>query len=148
MRDKEIVKENGAIPREVVVLFIHNDKGEILFTKRSQNRQFLPGVWALPSGHIKKGESFDEAAVREAQEELGIDVRKVKLDEIICEPSGDNVRVHLLSISEASYNGTPTINTDEFESIIWMKANDFYAKFSDDKIGSTLQYLRPKFEKQ
>lgn len=146
MSNKEIKKEDGTTPREAVVLFIYNDKGEALFTKRSKNRRFLPGVWALPSGHMKKGESFEETAIREAQEELAIDVHAVSLIEDIHEPSGDNIQVHLLSILANSYSGIPTIHTDEFEAISWMKVSDFYAKFKDEEIGSTLRYLRPRFE--
>lgn len=146
MSNKEIKKEDGATPREAVVLFIYNDKGETLFTKRSKNRRFLPGVWALPAGHMEKGENFEDTVKREAQEELAIDVHTVGLDEVIHEPSGDNTQIHLLSIFADSYTGTPTINTDEFETIMWMKVPEFYAKFKDEEIGSTLRYLRPRFE--
>lgn len=148
MSSKEINKEKGLTPRKAIVIFVYNDRGEALFTKRSQNRKFLPGVWALPSGHMKKGESFEETAKREAHEELAIDVNTVNLDEVINEPSGDNTQIYLLSVLATSYSGMPTINNHEFEEIAWMKIADFYDKFSDDKIGSTLKYLRPKFEKK
>lgn len=148
MGDKETDKENNIVPREAVVLFIYNDKGEALFTKRSQNRRFLPGVWALPAGHMEKGESFEDTARREAQEELAIDIHTVSLDEVIHEPSGDNTQIHLLSILAGSYSGTPTINSDEFEEIAWIKVTDFYSKYKDEEIGSTLRYLRPRFERK
>ena len=32
------------------------------------------GLWNLPAGHVDVGESFEEAAIREAKEECGLDV--------------------------------------------------------------------------
>jgi len=36
------------------------------------------GCWALPKGHVEKGEKREEAAVREAEEELGLNNLKVE----------------------------------------------------------------------
>jgi len=36
------------------------------------------GLWNFPAGHVGKGESIEEAAVREAKEEVGYNVRLVK----------------------------------------------------------------------
>mgnify|MGYP003607377704 FL=1 len=43
-----------------------NDKKEILFIKRL-------GKWDLPKGKIEKGESLEEAALREIEEETGLE---------------------------------------------------------------------------
>lgn len=135
--------------REVVVMLVRNDKEETLFTKRAPSRKFLPGVWALPSGHIDKGEDFSTATIREAKEELDVDVREVRLVEIIDEPSGDsNVKVNLVEIAFESYSGIPSVNTDEFKTIAWMRIEDFYNRFKDEEIGSTLRHLRSKFQKK
>ncbi len=54
-----------------VVLGIVKD-GKILLIKR--NRKPFLGLWALPGGKIEYGEHIDEAALREAREETGLDV--------------------------------------------------------------------------
>lgn len=136
---KEMV---GNKPRQAVVMFIYNDKDEVLFTKRSSNRRLHPGVWALPAGHIETGEDFKNAAIREAGEELDIQVTDANFIEKIKEPSGDDVDVYLVGIPAESYGGIPKINNDEFESIAWMKVGDFYNTFSDEEIGPTLRHLR------
>jgi len=43
-----------------------NQKGELLVIKRN-------GIWDLPKGKIEKGESKKQAAIREVQEECGIE---------------------------------------------------------------------------
>lgn len=133
-------------PRQAVVMLIYNERGEVLFTKRSSTRKLLPGVWALPSGHIESGENLKGAAIREAGEELNIQVTDVNLVETINEPSGDNALVYLVNIPKEAYNGTPSINNDEFESISWMRIENFYSRFSDEEIGSTLRHLRARFQ--
>ncbi len=35
------------------------------------------GLWNLPAGHVDKGEGLEHAAIREAKEETGYDVRLV-----------------------------------------------------------------------
>src|SRR3954451_17928479 len=34
--------------------------------------------WSLPKGHVEKGETWEQAAVREVEEELGIRARTVR----------------------------------------------------------------------
>ncbi|MFP7657453.1 NUDIX hydrolase [Chryseobacterium proteolyticum] len=51
---------------------VNNSKGEMLFIKRL-------GKWDLPKGKMEKGESREESAVREIEEETGLkDVELVK----------------------------------------------------------------------
>ena len=54
----------------VVVL---NELGDILLQKRSNDKDIQPGKWdSAVGGHLIVGETFEEAAVREMNEELGI----------------------------------------------------------------------------
>ena len=56
-----------------VYLIIRNEKNEILLQRR-QGTKLWPGFLALPAGHIDEGENAYEAVIREAQEELGIEI--------------------------------------------------------------------------
>ena len=62
-----------------IYLIIKNKDGKILLQRR-QGTKLWPGFLALPAGHIDKGENAYEAAVREAKEELGINI---DIDDII-----------------------------------------------------------------
>jgi 8-oxo-dGTP pyrophosphatase MutT (NUDIX family) len=57
-----------------------NDKTYVLLQKR-QNTGFADGLWDLSfSGHVEKDESMTDAAVREAKEELCVDIDKHDLN--------------------------------------------------------------------
>lgn len=56
-----------------IYLIIKNNAGEILLQRR-QGTKLWPGFLALPAGHIDEGENAYEAAIREAREELGIEI--------------------------------------------------------------------------
>lgn len=58
--------------------------GIVLYTEDGDGRRYLilrhrnGGHWSLPKGHIEAGESVEQAALREAEEETGIsDIRVV-----------------------------------------------------------------------
>jgi isopentenyldiphosphate isomerase len=58
----------------VVHIWILNDKGEFLIQKRADHLTLMPGLWAATGGSVVAGEDGRTAAIREAKEELGLDV--------------------------------------------------------------------------
>lgn len=58
--------------RSVQVLVFGSD-GSVLLQRRSRHKDLYPGYWcASAAGHVAHGESYDETASREIEEELGI----------------------------------------------------------------------------
>lgn len=54
---------------------IENEKGEILIGKEPLNkRKPYPGFWDLPGGKLEKNEQPEEGAIREIEEETGLNV--------------------------------------------------------------------------
>lgn len=47
-------------------------RGRVLLQLRSAH-VLSPGVWALPGGALERGETVEEAAIRESEEEVGLD---------------------------------------------------------------------------
>jgi 8-oxo-dGTP pyrophosphatase MutT (NUDIX family) len=58
----------------VVNLIIKQDDKILLFLRRDGFFNHNGGYWVLPAGHIEQGETAAEAAIREAKEELDIDI--------------------------------------------------------------------------
>ena len=71
--DRNQIHEKGLLHREVIV-FIINDKGEVLIQKRSANKKSDPNKWGLCAGHVDSGEKPFDSALRELYEEVGLKV--------------------------------------------------------------------------
>lgn len=56
-----------------VYLIIRNEEKQVLLQRR-QGTKLWPGFLALPAGHIDEGENAYDAVIREAKEELGIEI--------------------------------------------------------------------------
>jgi len=73
---RENVHKKGLLHREIHV-WIYNDKGEILFQKRSHNKDTFPGLLDVSvGGHVERGETYEQAAVAELEEETGLKASK------------------------------------------------------------------------
>lgn len=73
--ERSRVHAQGDLHRTSHVWIVREKQGElqILVQKRSQNKDSFPGCYDISSaGHIPAGEGFEESAVRELFEELGI----------------------------------------------------------------------------
>jgi 8-oxo-dGTP pyrophosphatase MutT (NUDIX family) len=60
--------------RTGVVVLVSNEKGQLLFTRRSARMRSFPRAWVFPGGGIDAGESLAECGAREVLEETGIKV--------------------------------------------------------------------------
>ncbi len=64
----------------VLMLFGEGDRGpELLLTERAHHMRSHPGQVSFPGGRIDPGESVLDAALREAQEETGLDPTQVEV---------------------------------------------------------------------
>ncbi len=64
-------KPPAAIEARFSINIVENFASELLLLKRSTNTKFGPGLWGFPAGHIDPGETADECALRELNEEIG-----------------------------------------------------------------------------
>ena len=72
-------------PREMdVVAAVLKDKEKFLIAKRGDNQSF-PSKWEFPGGKVEKGESFENALIREIKEELNksdLDIKNLNFSDI------------------------------------------------------------------
>ena len=70
---RKAVHEQKLIHRAIHV-FVFNKKGDLFLQKRSTLKDVNPGVWdSSVSGHLDSGEDYLSAALREVEEEMGIE---------------------------------------------------------------------------
>lgn len=71
-RTRRDVHQLGLRHRAVHVL-VFNSRGALFLQKRSMSKDCFPGAWdSSAAGHLNPGEDYDECAVRETREELGM----------------------------------------------------------------------------
>jgi len=63
-----------ALFKGVVNLIIRQDNKVLLYFRNDGFFNYDGGWWVLPAGHIEQGETAKHAAIREAKEEMDIDI--------------------------------------------------------------------------
>lgn len=101
-------------PKLMVDIVIPDGEGRVLLIRRGNDP--FEGSWALPGGFVDVGETVEDAAVREAKEETGLDVGLLRLVGVYSnperDPRGHNVSVAFLARAE----GDPSAASDAAEA--------------------------------
>ena len=72
---KQDIADRGLFGR-IVAVVVMNDEGSVFVQWRSIRKKSGARLFDIScTGHVKAGESYEEGAVRELKEELGIDVK-------------------------------------------------------------------------
>ena len=117
------VHRRGLKHRAVHVL-VFNAKGHVFLQKRSNKKDMFPGAWdSSASGHLAPSETYDEAVVREAFEEIGLKLtetpqRLFKLN--ACKETGQEFVWVYRCTSEGPFKLDPA----EVEHANWFKTDD------------------------
>jgi len=93
-------------------------KGIILIKRKN-----IPQGWALPGGFVDYGESMEAAAVREAKEETGLDIRLIRQLHTYSDPARDPRRHTISTVFLARASGTPAAADDAEEIGIFSEDN-------------------------
>ncbi len=98
-------------------------KGKVLLMKRC-NTGYMDGKYALISGHLEDGESLKKAMVREAKEEINVDVKESDLNYACVIRRGDNNNYFNFYLSCQDFKGDIKNNEPEkCEEIKWFDLN-------------------------
>ena len=76
------MSENNGFIKSVAVVIFKKDK--VLLIKSSETSGHLTGMYSLPAGRLEKNETYEQAALREFEEESGL---KTKTEYLIRLPT-------------------------------------------------------------
>jgi 8-oxo-dGTP pyrophosphatase MutT (NUDIX family) len=110
-------------------VLVRDDAGRVLLLQRPDN-----GLWTIPTGAVKKGETVPEAAVRECHEETGLQVEITGLvgvfstpDHVIAYMKGDKVKEARQPVNVCLHarpiGGSLTL-TEEAAEVAWVEPDD------------------------
>lgn len=105
-------------PEPTVGAFIFNPKGELLLLQSHK----WPGVYVVPGGHVELGERLEEAVVREAREETGLEVHSlefINFQQFIYDPAFWKKR-HFIFFDFACKTDSVNVKlNDEAQAYVW-----------------------------
>lgn len=116
--------------KRISCIRIENSKWEVLIAKRSNIMKRWPWKWwAAATWCVEKGETYEDAMIREAKEELWIDIKNYK--------KSSKIRYKLTFIQ--NFKAIMDINIDELklqkeevESVKWINKNELYQLCKQD----------------
>ena len=81
VESRKLCHKIGLWHRAVVVFIISTDNQKVLLQKRSATKRMWPNLWDVTAGgHVLSGEFGYESVIREAKEEINIDIDKNDLE--------------------------------------------------------------------
>jgi len=112
-----------------VHIFVRRDDGRLLIHLRSQSKEEFPGVWtSSASGHVSAGESYDESAVRELQEELGITAPLTRLQKFDACP---DTSMEFTVLYECTWNGEVSADPEEIQQTEWVTVQELTERIAE-----------------
>tara|TARA_Y100001935_G_scaffold29181_1_gene22585 strand:+ start:58 stop:558 length:501 start_codon:yes stop_codon:yes gene_type:complete len=120
---REQVHREGLLHRSTHLLVFDNS-GRVLLQKRSMCKDKYPDRWdSSVSGHVDSGEEYDQCIMREAKEEIGIELETTpeKLFKIdACDETDQEFTWVYRTVSEGPF----APNDKEISKIAWLTRND------------------------
>lgn len=127
-------------PEPTVGVFVFNKTGEMLLLKSHK----WPGKYVVPGGHVELGERIEEAAIREAKEETGLeiyDLKFINFQEFIYDPSFWKKRHFIFFDYACKADSLPVKLNGEAQEHVWARPEaalhlplDSYTRTSIEKI--------------
>lgn len=105
-------------PTVDIIIEIENlNQKKIVLIKRKNP----PYGWAIPGGFVDYGESLEEAAVREAEEETALQVKLIRQFHTYSDPARDPRHHTIATVFIASASGEPEGRDDAAEAAVFSK---------------------------
>ena len=133
--------------QRVRVVGILREEGEVLLMKRRAGRSTEPVFWELPTGKIKFGEQPEEAMARTALEYLGVEVREVKLKDVVTFLAfeGSSQMANLYIVYELGMrSGTKIRPNERYSAFKFLKDDEFSKVRVDEATGAVLELENEK----
>ncbi|MBO5934833.1 MAG: NUDIX domain-containing protein [Clostridia bacterium] len=121
-----------------------NNELYILFQRRSYNKDSYPGYLDVSSaGHIEFGSDFEETAIKELSEELGLNVDRNELEELFDQKIFNHAEFHGQAFIDNEFNKVYALQTgcdiselkfqpEEVAGAVWLSAEKILEMISCD----------------
>ena len=138
----------------VVHVWIRNSKGEYLISQRSANRPTYPLMWECVGGSVVKGEDSLLGAIREAKEEVGVDLMPENGQVLFTKTRkfiDGKIFNDIMDVWLFDYDGEVDLGnatTDEVAQVAWMNREQIKELFDANIFVETLEYFFTEVDKE
>lgn len=140
--DRNVIYKNKWRNFRVINIMIFTSDNKIIVPKRSANRRLFPNCYDCSvGGHVSSGETYEHAAYRELEEELGI--TDVKLEEIGYFKPYDIDTSSFSKMYKLVYDGKLNYDKDGIQEIYYMSKDEIRKLIEEDPMQFKGDY--PKF---
>jgi len=110
-------------------IFLFNLKGDLYLSQRGKKKDTAPGEWTVSAaGHVNLGESYEEAAKIELEEELGLNIGLKLIDKFAIDYGSER---EVVAIFAGVTEKEPTIKEEEVEQIKVFNFESIVKKFKN-----------------
>jgi len=121
-----MAKERHKIIPASYILLIKDNK---VLMQRRFNTGYEDGKYSLPAGHVEKGETFNQAIIRESKEEVGIEINPehLKIIHVMQRDSGtkeNNERIDVFLVAEKWGGEIKNMEPEKCDDLSWFKLDN------------------------
>lgn len=117
----EVFLHSNPFPTVDIIIEVQAGRGEkgivLIYRKNA------PRGWALPGGFVDYGETLEQAAVREAREETGLEIESVEQFHTYSDPNRDPRQHNISTVFTAQAKGTARAGDDAGDIAIFWEGN-------------------------
>ncbi|MES2253089.1 MAG: (deoxy)nucleoside triphosphate pyrophosphohydrolase [Pseudomonadota bacterium] len=136
-----VVNENMLPIVYVVAGVFQNKKREILLIQRPKDKP-MPGLWEFPGGKIEKGETPEEALIRELKEEIALTPLNIKPLSFVSH-TYDTFHIILLPYLVTEWEGTFDL-LEHQQGYMWVMLEDMHNFSKPTASQKVIEYIFSK----
>ena len=133
---RSYIHQNGIWHREVAC-WIMNKEGKFLVQKRTKSRKRFPNMWSLTAGAVDTGETSVEGAIREAKEEIGINIEKEEFELILSIKRKHNFLDIWLVRKDIDLKDI-VMQEEEVQEVKWVTKEELEEMIKNDEVAGTV----------
>ncbi len=142
---RSVVHDKEIFHREVVLWVINKKERKILFQRRAHDKRAWPDKFGLIAGHVVADESPEDAVIKEAKEEVGLNIKKLGYRHFFTykklEPQNHcfvyhyytlaNIPLEKFKIQEEELTELKYVDYDEYKEAVHGRKHDFVFKWNE-----------------
>jgi 8-oxo-dGTP pyrophosphatase MutT (NUDIX family) len=135
---------SGRLRHRATYILVFNAKGELFVQKRTQTKDVFPGYYDIAAGGVVlAGESYEEGAVRELEEELGI--RETPLTSLFdFYYEDEHIRLWGRAFS-CTFDGELVLQEEEVESGEFMEVDEVFRLATTEQFTPDCLYVLKRY---